>query len=97
MGLLKGAGRELRGLFAAGGLIDNLGAAQAWLDGDYGRGATLAQRIRRDRLRGLTEPVGKDPLVDGQAPKDKYDGTIIEDEVTRNRMIFDRGMWRPCR
>ena len=96
MGLLRRAGSELRGLFAAGRLIDNLGAAQAWLDGDYERCSTLAQRIRRDRLRRLTEADGKDPLVDAQAPKDANEGTIIEDRLTKNRMILDRGMWRPC-
>ena len=89
MGLLKGAGRELRGLFAPGGLIDNLGAAQAWLDGDYQRGMTLAARNRRDRHR-RTGPNGKDPFVDPQA----HEGMVIEDPLTKERMIVDRGMWK---
>jgi len=97
MGLLKGAGRELRGLFAAGGLIDTLGAAQAWLDGDYGRGATLAQRIRRDRLRRWDEPVGKAPLIDAHAHETAHGGMFFKDPLTDEWTMLEGGGWGPRR
>ena len=51
MGLLKGAGQRLKGLFAEGGALDSLEAAQAWLDGDYRRGMALSERNRRRKRR----------------------------------------------
>lgn len=89
MGLLKGAGRELRGLFAPGGLLDNLGAAQAWLEGDYERGMALAGRNRRNRLRGLAR---KDPLSDPQAHEEAH-----VDPMTRDWLMVDGGAWKPWR
>ena len=60
MGLLEGAGRRLKGLFADGGLIDTLEEAQAWLDGDYERGKALSARNRRRGRRPVAPEEGKD-------------------------------------
>ncbi len=94
MGLLKGGGRELRGLFAPGGLIDNLGAAQAWLDGDYERGAALAERNRRNRR---PRAGGKAPLIDAHAHETAHQGIIFKDPLTDEWTMLDSGVWRPRR
>ncbi|HEY5720991.1 MAG TPA: hypothetical protein VIT45_01585 [Allosphingosinicella sp.] len=52
MGLLKGAGRELKGLLRSGELADTFAEAQAWLDGDYGNAMKLTERdLARRRAR----------------------------------------------
>jgi hypothetical protein len=52
MGLLKGFGRDLKGLMKSGELADTLAEAQAWLDGDYGNAMDLTERdLARRRAR----------------------------------------------
>ena len=52
MGLLKGLGRDLKGLLRSGELADTFAEAQAWLEGDYGRAMTLTEReLARRRAR----------------------------------------------
>jgi hypothetical protein len=51
MGLLKGIGSSLKGLFADGGLPDTLAEAQAYLDGDYGRAIDMARSHRTVRRK----------------------------------------------
>ena len=52
MGLLKGFGRDLKGLMKSGELGDTLAEAQAWLDGDYGNAMKLTDRdLTRRRAR----------------------------------------------
>ncbi|MDB5691506.1 MAG: hypothetical protein JWO81_569 [Alphaproteobacteria bacterium] len=50
MGLLSGVGQKLNGLFGNADFGDGLAQAQAYLDGDYGRGIDFAaKRFRRRR------------------------------------------------
>ncbi len=52
MGLLKGLGRDLKGLLRSGALVDTFAEAQAWLDGDYGSAMKLTERdLARRRAR----------------------------------------------
>lgn len=52
MGLLKGFGRDLKGLLKSGELGDTFAEAQAWLDGDYGDAMKLGERdLARRRAR----------------------------------------------
>ena len=52
MGLLKGVGRELKGLLRSGELADTFAEAQAYLAGDYGSAIKLAERdLARRRAR----------------------------------------------
>jgi hypothetical protein len=56
MGLLKSAGRELKGLLRSGELADTFAEAQAYLDGDYGNAMKLSERdIARRRARRRAE------------------------------------------
>jgi hypothetical protein len=61
MGLLKGVGRDLKGLLRSGELVDTLAEAQAYLEGDYGEAMKLTERdlarrrARRDARRRAEE------------------------------------------
>lgn len=78
MGLLKGLGPRLKGLFGEGGLPDVLAEAQAYLDGDYERAAVMAGQRRRDR-KGIQKVQMKPPLADGFLdPGLQYDGLLID-------------------
>ena len=71
MGLLKGVGRRLNGLFADGGLVDALAEAQAWLDGDYERGMHLGRLNRRAR-RPLEKPKVKSTANRADQKREPY-------------------------
>lgn len=52
MGLLKGFGRDLKGLMRSGELIDTFAEAQAYLAGDYGSAMQFTERdLARRRMR----------------------------------------------
>ena len=52
MGLLKGVGRELKGLLKSGELAETFAEAQAWLEGDYGNAMRITERdLARRRAR----------------------------------------------
>ena len=52
MGLLKGIGRDLKGLLRSGELADTFADARAYLDGDYGQAMELTERdLARRRAR----------------------------------------------
>jgi hypothetical protein len=103
MGLLKGA--NLKGLFGAGGIADTFAEAQAYLDGDYGRAMDMAARTRRDRKKGAPgQWQRKDGLTPDEAEKLKTgtpdygfvpEGTTIEHPLTKERLIFKQGGWKP--
>ena len=102
MGLLKGAGRRLKGLLGDGGLVDTLDEARAWLEGDYERGITLALRDRRRRKPRIPAPWDEQAWLaqhKGALPAKPdptlVDGTIIEEPLTKSRMIFAKGEWKP--
>jgi hypothetical protein len=101
MGLLKGFGNGLKGLFAEGGPVDNMEAAQAYLDGDYGRAYALAAQYRRARQKRAAMQ-GKDPLAPARmeldAPEaagmlDQPDGTIIGHPLTKQQ-VYRNGGWK---
>jgi hypothetical protein len=91
MGLLKSAGRELKGLLRGGGLVDSLSQAQAFLDGDYGRGMSLAGRAA-DRRRALRERRrAQMPRASLDRP---YEGMVVDDPEL-GRMVLSNGEWMP--
>jgi hypothetical protein len=102
MGLLKGIGRGLKGLFADGDLADTLAEAHAYLDGDYGRALELARRSQRPRLddrdgaRNGRDPLSLEPAGTGphKGLHIPIDGTIIEHPLTGDRLMLDQGAWR---
>lgn len=52
MGLLKGIGRDLKGLLRSGELVDTFAEAGAYLEGDSGRAMELTERdLARRRAR----------------------------------------------
>jgi hypothetical protein len=110
MGLLKGVGRKLGGLLRSDGFTDSLSQAQAFLEGDYGRGMSLAGRAV-DRRRALRERRRAQEAAELEARSsiheaansgamvadDPYvsEGMIRDDPVTGRRMIRRNGEWVP--
>lgn len=64
-GLFTGIGKELRGLFGSGELLNNLSAASAYLDGDYDRAGAIAARNRelKERLEKSKAPATQNQVV----------------------------------
>jgi hypothetical protein len=69
MGLFRGAGARLQGLFGNDDLGDAFSQARAFLDGDYGTGIDIAaRRFRRGRPSGLDQALKQTGSVTGADP-----------------------------
>lgn len=91
MGLLKGAGRRLKGLFGDGGLVDTLAEAQAWLEGDYERGMALAGRNRRPARK--IHPKDPSNRSAGRSEKASEEGPLDDTPLPIGRQ-YDPAEWR---
>ena len=92
MGLLKGVGRELKGLFRDGGLADTFDEARAYLDGDYGTAMRLSERdAARLRARRAQRRAGRSPRASLDRP---YEG-MMWDDPEMGRMVLRNGEWEP--
>ena len=69
MGLLRGAGARLKGLFGNDDLGDAFSQARAFLDGDYGTGIDIAaRRFQRGRRVGLDAALKRKGSMTGVSP-----------------------------
>jgi hypothetical protein len=97
MGLLKGVGRELKGLFRDGGLADTFDEARAYLEGDYGTAMRLSERdaarlrARRKQRRAVEEAARRARAMGHEAAHI----TAMVDDPERGRMALGNGAWEP--
>ena len=82
MGLLKSAGRELKGLLRSGELADTFAEAQAYLDGDHSNAMKLSERdiarrrARREARRRAEEEARRARMLGHEAA---HGGALLED------------------
>jgi hypothetical protein len=97
MGLLKGVGRELKGLLQAGGLADTVAEARAWLDGDYETAMRLSERDadRRRALRAQRRAAEEAARRARAMGHETAHITAMIDDPDRGRIVLRNGEWLP--